>query len=84
MWELANVLRIVIRDDMLSATGNGHRVKDGEEVEAQTFQKLLCGALLLWQFCPHIVSSLSLTEDVVDAAVGVKQFVDAVRMAFIG
>ena len=72
MWELANILRIVILDDMLSAAGNGHRVKDGEEVEAQTFQKLLCGALLLWQFCPRIVSSLSLPENVVDAAVCVE------------
>ena len=82
--EFADGLGVVVRLDVLTASGDGDRIKHFEEIEAEHPKEPFGVALFVGEFCPDVISLLCLAEDVVDRSVGVEQRVHSLGVAFVG
>ena len=68
---------------MASASGDGNRIQQFEEIEVQFFKQALCGALFGLQLGPSVVCQLCRAEHIIYAAVDVKNLVDLLSMTFV-
>ena len=68
---------------MASASGDGNRIQQFEEIEVQFFKQALRGALFGLQLGPSVVSQLCRAEHIIYAAVDVKNLVDLLSMTFV-
>ena len=82
--ELADGFGVVIRLDVLAASGDSDRIEHLEEIETEHPKEPFSVALFVGKFCPDVISLLRLAEDVVDRSVGVEQRIHPLGVAFVG
>ena len=82
--ELADGFGVVIRLDVLAASGDSDRIEHLEEIETEHPKEPFSVALFVGEFCPDVVSLLRLAEDVVDGGIGIEQRIHPLGIAFIG
>ena len=68
---------------MASASGDGNRIQQFEEIEVQFFKQALRGALFGLQLGPSVICQLCRAEHIIYAAVDVKNLVDLLSMTFV-
>ena len=82
--ELSNVRGIVILLDMLTGSGNGHRIQNFKKVKVQHPQKVLCCSVRSIPFAPGVKCSLGISENFVNGTGCIELIVNKSSVALIG
>ena len=82
--ELADVCRIVVFFDMLTAAGNGDGIEHLEEVEREHIQQVLGCSLAIGKVGPMVILHLGRTEDFFDGPLHIEFVVNQTLVALVG